>query len=462
MAIPGIKQSAKRKSEDELIQMAKRPLCESVAERQVASERLSHHGLPAAIPPCYIAEDADVAMLDVRAFQSLPVDVQEGSLDLSLRVDWGAAMHMPACSIKSAIVLREWAWVLQQHSSAIHFQTDDGRVFLGRVSKNSAIQLCNQFETQLQMEKLSTHDSSAQVMMLKSALAKDNFTLAHDRAATLLESARPFNMRLCASLVENSLQQTLALKGQEAAVLIGYTGAGKSSLVHFLKGTPFVRGDSGRPVPDPHSGGLHGVRVSAGTASETTYVVAVPLLYSEVPDPESILPSVQRALASSTDCIVLCDTPGRSDTRGCELSVANELGIVNAVKDAGSVRIVLVFSKMGVGSRLELVPKLLKTVATCAETIADHIQCVRFIWTGFSKEELQKLVPDMIRQLVEHPNAEYQHDEAVCALLEEAHSQIISRLKTTDSLGGAMGLDLSQYVVEAEAKDTDKVMLEKE
>jgi len=140
--------------------------------------------------------------------------------------------------------------------------------------------------------------------------------------------------------------------------------------------------------------------------------------------------------------------------------VANEIGIVNAVKRAGTVRVIFVFSKTNAGARFERVTKLFKAVTACAENIADHSQCLRFIWNGFSKAELEgedAFVPSMIRLLLDRPNAEYSSNQAVLDLLEEANKQINPKRPSQSNPVGARGIDLLKHIGSTGAGDTDEV-----
>ena len=109
----------------------------------------------------------DMSMLDVQ-FHTQPFNAVDlaGSLDLSARQSWGEALRMPACSIKSAIVLDAWTWALlsAKHSAEkgnlkIWCQLNDGTTCTGMTSVDFAIALGMQLEQQIRSEKLSTPDT---------------------------------------------------------------------------------------------------------------------------------------------------------------------------------------------------------------------------------------------------------------------------------------------------------------
>mmetsp|Transcript_30589 Transcript_30589/g.76997 ORF Transcript_30589/g.76997 Transcript_30589/m.76997 type:complete len:326 (-) Transcript_30589:1223-2200(-) len=114
------------------------------------------------------------------------------------------------------------------------------------------------------------------------------------------------------------------LKFKDMVVLIGHTGAGKSTLANYLAGCSFraVEGDAGDEVfiVVPKSKG--------GNLDEMTKIGHM--------DSETFLPEI----VSGPGNLIVCDCPGFLDLRGPEISIANAVNIKMSMASAASVRVI--------------------------------------------------------------------------------------------------------------------------
>lgn len=234
-------------------------------------------------PPSYQAgrPEPDVVSLTMvtRQAQGPP---PEGALDLTGRHLIGAAMAMPACySVKSAIIMHEWTWALAQPDAPdgekqgclIYCLLANGTACTCEVTVNTLVILSNELQMQLESERQQVSEGTRRVEELRMKLLQGDMRTAHDYSLRLLKDiVQPFDLRLCGNLVQESTRAASLLEGKDGVLLFGDTGAGKSTLVHFLKGSEFVLDAAGKPVPDPScqvARDLCHIRVSAGTTSET-------------------------------------------------------------------------------------------------------------------------------------------------------------------------------------------------
>eukprot|EP00035_Acanthoeca_spectabilis_P015565 m.311659 g.311659 ORF g.311659 m.311659 type:complete len:1746 (+) comp16386_c0_seq5:81-5318(+) len=361
-----------------------------------------------------------------------------GSVDLTDRWAWCWALRWPQCSVKSLTILREWAFALKTRNgpTMVHSMID-GAFYTDDVTVEKIFELLDLAESELRSENRMTASSEQSLISFRRSLLLKDFSAAYDRSQALsMEAALVFNFWRCATLVEQSCKQSASVRGKHIALQVGVTGAGKSSLVHFWKGSRFVKGANGGPVPDPDchvARSLEHICVSTKATSETSTTAAVEVQLGDVNDPNEVLPC--------EGAVHIVDCPGLSDTRGFEFAVANEISIVLTAQQAESVIILFVHSHRNTGSKLAHVPFVIGEVSRLIPSLAENLGAVRWIWTGFQDRELQSggFLPEMISDLIRHPSADYE-DSSVMNLLETLQKQ------GSSSQNGLRGIDLTQYI----------------
>jgi hypothetical protein len=108
-------------------------------------------------------------------------------------------------------------------------------------------------------------------------------------------------------LVQKTEEAGAAIEGKDVVLLLGRTGAGKSTLMHYLAGSRMQYEREGSDHVIPASLGCEALRsvCVGGTAeSETRYISVVP---------------VQAGRMLTRKELFLCDTPGFDDTMGAEV-----------------------------------------------------------------------------------------------------------------------------------------------
>lgn len=140
-------------------------------------------------------------------------------------------------------------------------------------------------------------------------------------------------------------------KAGNIKLLLGYTGSGKSTAIQYLAGSKlektYVNTKKGGKLDhidvmqdgypyncDPE---LKHVSLSPFNVSETRFLRAI-----KIPIPSK---------TKKNNDLTLCDTPGLKDTRGKELDVANQYGLVKIAQNCLGVLPILVISEMTVGDR---------------------------------------------------------------------------------------------------------------
>jgi hypothetical protein len=145
-------------------------------------------------------------------------------------------------------------------------------------------------------------------------------------ALTLTESER---IDLITMYVFDGAKRAEEIVGKNAVIVIGNTGAGKSTWLNYLMGcrmmlTPLRRSSMANAAP-----------------SEVCPVVPFPIGHTK--QSETFMPAISLEPMAS-DPIAYCDCPGFLDNRGAEINIANAVNIRRILQAARSVRIIILIS----------------------------------------------------------------------------------------------------------------------
>jgi len=85
----------------------------------------------------------------------------------------------------------------------------------------------------------------------------------------------------------------------------------------------------------------------------------------------------------NVDGLIICDSPGFEDTQGCEVDIANGVGVVEGIKGCKSVIPGIVVSFKSTGERYKGIKSLAKLVASMFTNLVNHIGTFIYIFTKF-------------------------------------------------------------------------------
>ena len=117
---------------------------------------------------------------------------------------------------------------------------------------------------------------------------------------------------------------------KDIILLLGTTGAGKSTLIQYLFGGNMVKGKNGHIQAKPMDEKLKTFISSAAMKSETRYINPLEFEYTNSKGKKVM--------------IMIVDTPGFGDTQSIEVDIANSLAIIRAVGKTNSVYPVFIFN----------------------------------------------------------------------------------------------------------------------
>ena len=158
---------------------------------------------------------------------------------------------------------------------------------------------------------------------------------------------RPFDISKFLERYNEYKNASKQLKNENVVFFIGNTGAGKSTTIHYLKGSQMARHNQYHdhiiPIKVKNKDLLKIDTTRSLSLSVTRYITPVPLILDN--DVSNV---------SDLNKVILCDCPGFEDTGGEEINAANALSLLDAMYAAKQVAIFLVISKDDIASRMNL------------------------------------------------------------------------------------------------------------
>ena len=161
----------------------------------------------------------------------------------------------------------------------------------------------------------------------------------------------PLDVSLLLGSIRGSCMTANLIKDKDVIILLGSTGVGKSTLMHFLAGSKMrVTDVEGIPHLEPEEvmSGLEDVKFSCSSRSVTTGIHAI-------------------TMNMNGETYIVCDTAGFDDTRAVEYDIASGIVMTNAIRSTRSVKLVLVIDQGTIAMRLSnlrknLIPAIIKLI----------------------------------------------------------------------------------------------------
>ena len=186
----------------------------------------------------------------------------------------------------------------------------------------------------------------------------------------LIKQLRPVDFSEIEFLVNKAKEAGIKIDGKEIILLLGATGAGKSTTILYLAGQKLAKTNNHvGPVGNLKYPDLKQVISSNSAASETRYVhpVVIPLA--------DLVPG-------ETGFIIYCDAPGFEDTSGPEVDIANSIGVIEAIGKCKSVKLLALSNYEGIGERGQGIQKLAHIIGNMISNIDDRLSSITY---GFTK-----------------------------------------------------------------------------
>ncbi|CAF0901525.1 unnamed protein product [Adineta ricciae] len=270
---------------------------------------------------------------------------------------------------------------------------------------------------QIKKEELLTVEIQTILQNIEIHQSSNNPQLVIHHLNILLKKIRPLNVREIRRLVSEAEKTAELIKDQDIVLLIGDTGSGKSTTIQFLAGCKMIQ-TKAEVAPGkfldhitmdgvPTNPQLKKIRSSASHKSETRYIAPVTVQLKDVLGPHE------------TGVITLCDAPGFGDTAGPEVDIANFLGVVEALKGAKSVKLLVVTSYKGLGDRGQGIQKLARILINMILQIEDKLRSICYVFTKYPEININTLLTDIKKCTVDTENSSVRSDSAFAAVLTD-------------------------------------------
>ncbi|ETO01343.1 hypothetical protein RFI_36099, partial [Reticulomyxa filosa] len=266
-----------------------------------------------------------------------------------------------------------------------------------------------QSEIQVQANEKREGSSNEQDPLQSTHNASNDIDQEEEEEEKQRQKDEYFDIRLMLELVKKAEETTTAIKDQNVILLLGGTGVGKSTLIHYLAGSTLeqqiVNGVPHIAPTQTKSSALTNVQTKPGTKSVTRYVTAVPINLADM------------GIYSIKEPVALCDTPGFEDTSGAEVDVANGIGLVGALQNCRSVKPVVLICYTAQGYRMSCIKSLARTLVAIMPSIKDHLTAFSYVFTKCPDNKVQ-FIHSEVKQICEGM-PQNESDEGYVAILED-------------------------------------------
>ena len=277
--------------------------------------------------------------------------------------------NMPPCAEKTTMQLLE------------HFERRSLRDCVSSKSEDGLKQLLSHLYDQVERQELLSEELKVTLQDLDRAVHSGDCLSAVCALRELLKKIRPLNVQEIQRLVAKTEQAAKLIRDKEIILLVGATGSGKSTTVQFLAGSKMektlVKVAPGEllehimAVGPIRNRGLSSVTSSPQMKSETRCITPVTVQLKDI---------FGRHEAGE---ITLCDAPGFGDTGGPEIDVANSAGVIEALKQCKSVKILALSSYLRLGDKGEGVKKLAHILVNMVHGIQDRLDAIFYAFTKY-------------------------------------------------------------------------------
>jgi len=206
---------------------------------------------------------------------------------------------------------------------------------------------------------------------------RQSWRYAQNYLKKVLKSIRPLDIQELCRLIKKVDDAAVLIEDKDIILLLGVTGSGKSTTIHFLGESTMkkeiVNGMVHFQLTEVKNEDLRQVTTSARAKSDTRHIIPV------------------RIPSDDGDDIIVCDTPGFEDTNSVEVDIANGISVIKAIQGCHSVRPVVVVSYKSIGDRFQGLRSLAYILVGLLPGIADHIRCFSFVFTKYPKDERQTI-----------------------------------------------------------------------
>lgn len=329
---------------------------------------------------------------------------------------------MPPCARKTLMEL------------LIHFQ----QKLLGETGflKNDEAVISNirKLQDQAKREELFAKPDKDLLDALHLHLTSNNYALLVRGLNHLLTESRSLNVGEIQRLLLKAEAAAASIRNKDVVLLIGPSGSGKSTTIQFLACPKMIKVQvevsPGKYLPSIEAAGpitnpeLLGVKPNPLKKSETRYIAPVTVPLKDVLG------------THKTGVLILCDAPGFDDSAGPEVDIANSIGIIAAIHQAKSVKLLVLSSAEGVGDNGQGILELAYVLSNMIHGIEDRLGSILYGFTKYSaKASINSSLCSLRIDTVEK-NENYKSNSALITLLDHMINETEEDALIIDPLSG--------------------------
>ncbi len=315
---------------------------------------------------------------------------------------------LPECAEKSLSLL------LAHFEYEFLKQKDEQKIYLNLAPLLNAEQVeivLLRLKKQLDLEGLSNkqvNSSLEKITKLTVTHSKDSRKELVSEATKLLKYLQPVDLDLMQILMDKTESAAAYIKDKEIVLLLGITGVGKSTTIHFLAGSKLET--------TKVKGLRHIAYVVNELHPELKNFVTSPYPRSETRSINPIAINLSDLDPQMNGSIILCDSPGFGDTAGVEVDIANGVCLVKAISGARSVKPVILVSQKSIGDRLEGVKKLADILVHLMPSIRQQLHAFSYVFTKYKKKHSEEIHSKLKYKLQDLTREESSNDGFVALL----------------------------------------------
>ncbi|NGX38695.1 MAG: hypothetical protein KR126chlam1_00005 [Chlamydiae bacterium] len=201
------------------------------------------------------------------------------------------------------------------------------------------------------------------------------------------------SIELLTTCVRYGNERAKKIEGKEAVIVIGNTGAGKSTMVNYLAGCTME-------LKSPKELGLKGIKKIVVVRSHEkggTLDEIMPIGHTK--ESKTFMPQIE---TDSETMVTFCDCPGFLDNRGAEINIANAVNVKNAIIRAKSVKLVILINYHSLmadrGRGLSDMLKICSNLFGRSENLKEHASSLLL---GITQAPLDLALEDLKEWIVE-------------------------------------------------------------
>ena len=250
---------------------------------------------------------------------------------------------------------------------------------------------------------------------LKACVYDRNLDLASHELQAAMNNIRTFDIEGMLELFNKTIETGEQVAGKDICLVLGRTGAGKSTTIHFLAGSTMRQDKSTNHISPVNVTNEYLKKIETEyrvAGSVTSHISGVPINLRDAGV------KVGRSKLSKNN-VTLCDSPGFDDTSGPEVDTANGLGIVRGVSKVNSAKMLVVLSFGDLDTRMKGMRQVAHTLAKIVPDFSDHLQCISFIFTKMPNNMTITVLKNNVKKAADElEKLGDNDDEAFMALLE--------------------------------------------